>query len=483
MGPEFILSQIPGFTNLLNNNQHDQNDVNDVNEDKDKDEDKDEDKFVCTKYTKSDKNYRIIHYDKSVLSTDLIETFGLARSIIINSLGQVVCFSPPKSLPADMFIQSYPYPKSETSNIVAEEFIEGTMINVFWDPSLGINGSFEIATRNTVGADVGFYMPSYKANTNTNTNSSQKSKSKTKTFKSMFLEACEITKIDINLLNKDYCYSFVLQHPDNRIVVPFIVPSLYLVAVYKIVINVSVENACTPCLKHGNVNLSLIKSPSIGDLKVQMCKNKITVYPMNMEEVKSFGYWKLTDIKFPKIYTGWPSYSDLIDTYASPNTPYHVLGVVIHNLSTGMRCKIRNPIYEEVRQLRGNQPKSQFQYLTLRQQGKVCDFLKFYPEFKKEFSLFRDQMHLFTNNLYRNYISCYIKKEKPLIEFPVQYRTHMFKIHQQYINDLKPQSKYVTNTVVIEFMNKMPPAHQMHSLNYNIYQHDKDTQLTNKQLL
>ena len=45
------------------------------------------------------------------------------------------------------------------------------------------------------------------------------------------------------------------------------------------------------------------------------------------------------------------------------NTNYNTLGFVLINKVTGERAKIRNPVYEQVRQLRGNQPKLQFQYL------------------------------------------------------------------------------------------------------------------------
>jgi hypothetical protein len=121
-----------------------------------------------------------------------------------------------------------------------------------------------------------------------------------------------------------------------------------------------------------------------------------------------------------------------------------------------------------VRQLRGNQPKLQYQYLCLRREGKVGDFLKFYPEHKREFSGFRDQVHLFTNTLFKNYISCYIRKEKPLLEFPGQYRTHMFTIHQKYMNELKEKNLYVTNSVVIEYINNMHPSKLMFCLNFSM---------------
>jgi hypothetical protein len=188
------------------------------------------------------------------------------------------------------------------------------------------------------------------------------------------------------------------------------------------------------------------------------------VFISDLQENKD--YWQTTNIKFPEIYE-LNHYSELIDKYASMNTEYDKLGVVLYNKKTGHRTKIRNPVYEEVRHLRGNQSKMQFQYLTLRKAGKMNDFLKFFPENKREFSLFRDQVHLFTNTLFYNYISCYMKKEKQLKEFSAQYRTHMFNIHEKYKNELKPEKKFVTNKVVIEYVNNLQPQLLMHSLNYN----------------
>jgi hypothetical protein len=177
---------------------------------------------------------------------------------------------------------------------------------------------------------------------------------------------------------------------------------------------------------------------------------------------------------FPEIYK-YEKYSDLIDKYASMNTPYHIVGVVIFNKLTGERTKIRNPVYEQVRNLRGNQPKIQYQYLCLRKEGKVGDFLKFYPENKKEFSSFRDQIHLFTETLYSNYVSCYIKKEKPLKEFSEQYRTHMFNIHKMYLDDLREKKLFVTNSVVIKYVNEMHPSLLMYCLNFQMRKRNVDT--------
>jgi hypothetical protein len=75
---------------------------------------------------------------------------------------------------------------------------------------------------------------------------------------------------------------------------------------------------------------------------------------------------------------------------------------------------------------------------------------------------------VFTETLFLNYISCYIKKEKPLIEFSEEYRTHMFNIHKQYLNELKEKKLFVTNTVVINYVNNLHQSLLMHCLNYNM---------------
>jgi hypothetical protein len=183
--------------------------------------------------------------------------------------------------------------------------------------------------------------------------------------------------------------------------------------------------------------------------------------------------WSPTTIRFPQIYS-WKNYSELIETYASMNSHYDIMGVVLYNSVTGERAKIRNPLYEEVKYLRGNQPKLQYQYLCLRRENRVKEFLTYYPEYKPELSDFRNQVHLFTNTLYLNYVSCYIKKEIPLLEFPKQFRTHMFCLHQKYMNELREKQLYITNTTVIQYVNQLHPSLLMYCLNYHMRKRSVD---------
>ena len=370
-------------------------------------------------------HYTILRYNKSILNYDLVDTYGLVRSIIFDKNSKMVCFAPPKSMAAEFFIQKYP--DLNQSFIQVEEFIEGTMINVFWDETIGLSGAWEIATRNSVGANTSFYQ---------NPNPIQNNK----TFREMFLEAMNECKLTFDHLIKDYVYSFVLQHPENRIVVPFQKPNLYLVAIYH-------------------------------------CTNTM-VLPLDVNYLSQNSRLKDTLVQYPKQYQE-KSYGEIIRKYASMNTPYDIMGVVIHNYITGERSKIRNPVYEQVRQLKGNHAKLQYQYLSLRHQGKISEYLMFYPEHKKKFSMFRDDLHLFTKTLYENYVDCFIcknglehvnqrKEIKNIHNYPKQYQNHMMTLHQQFLNELREKKLKINYPYVINYVNEMHPSKLMFSMNYHL---------------
>jgi len=348
--------------------------------------------------------YNIVSYNKDVLTADAISTYGKYRSVIINDMGAVVGFAPPKSISAETFIATHPV---VCENLVAEEFVEGTMLNVFFNA-----GVWEVATKQTIGANVRFYTNNVD------------------TFYSMFLDAMQNIGLTLDMLDKKNSYSFVLQHPKNRIVVPFQNATLYLVAVYQITF---VEETNM----YNIVNVGV--TPELA-----LCVNT------------------------PAIYHGWRTYEDLIQEYASINTRYECLGFMMRNRLTGERTKIRNPVYERVRRLRGNQPKLMYHYLCLRKEGKVGEFLSYFPEHKSAFAMYRNQMHVFTQNIFQYYIQCYMKKANPLSEFPPQYRPHMFNLHRTYIDALKEQHQHITKAFVIAYVNTLHPSQQMYWLNHNI---------------
>ena len=368
-----------------------------------------------------DNVYKIIKYDKQYLTFDLVKSTGMFRSVIYKDK-KILVFAPPKSVAPDKFTTDYP-----PNECTAEEFVEGTMINLFFDETQGDEGQWEIATRSSVGAKMSYFTTGKPELQDT--------------FRHMFLEVCTNAGFDFDMLPRDNCYTFVFQHPRNRIVTPLVQKRLYLVAAHKI------DN-----------ELYSVTEVALDSLREHLAQ---------------------ASVYFPEVY-GFDTFDELKEKWASQNTDYKHVGVVMRH-SSGVRSKFRNPNYEMVRKLRGNQPKLQFRYLALRQQEKVKDYLKYYPEASKEFNVFREQMHGFTIQLHTNYVECHIHKSKPLAEFPYQFRTHMFNLHALYIEELRPAKKSVSRGVVINYINNLPPAKLMFSLNYSMRQHQQDERIVLEQ--
>ena len=369
-------------------------------------------KLSVKHWRQNDRNYKIIRYNKEYLLDELIKSSGLFRSVILNDENKIIVFSPPKSLNSDAFISA---DEKDVLNCRAEQYVEGTMINVFND-----HGEWEIATRSTVGGKITFFRVDGNITT----------------FRHMFLDACNYVNLDFDYLDKSLCYSFILQHPENRIVSPIVEKGIYLAKVYKI----------------DKYNVTEIDK-----------REQVRLIVANARNTEGR---PLPLIKLPLEYT-FKTFEELKEKYASMNTPYEDVGVMVY-ASNGDRTKFRNPNYEEIRLLRGNQPKLEYHYLSLRKTGKMEQYLKYFPEYKKKFLEFREKLHRFTKTLHQNYVSCYVKKEMPLKDFPSKYRSMMYNLHQFYLNELRETSQYVSNAVVIQFVNNLHPSQQMFLLNYNM---------------
>lgn len=145
-------------------------------------------------------DYNLYGYEKDANNT-------LYRSVIIDEpKNKMVCYSPPKSCP---------YFTTDTDlskGYHIEDFVEGTMINVFfcrhmnyWIPS----------TRRRIGAQTKFF------------NHCQTS------FLEMFYDAVQKLNISFEYVPLNLSFTFVLQHPDNKIVTAFPYPKLYLIDVFE----------------------------------------------------------------------------------------------------------------------------------------------------------------------------------------------------------------------------------------------------------
>ena len=50
----------------------------------------------------------------------------------------------------------------------------------------------------------------------------------------------------------------------------------------------------------------------------------------------------------------------------------------------------------------------------------------------------------------------------------------MYNIHQIYVNELKGEGRHISNSVVIDYVNKVHPSLQMYALNYDMRKRQVD---------
>jgi hypothetical protein len=374
-------------------------------------------------YYNANMGYTIMNYTKEFVCFDDYETTKYRSVIFSNPQNKLLCFSPPKSIKYDVFMEKYPL---IDDNIYANEIIEGVMINLFYDERIN---SWEIATKSAIGGN-------YKHKQCLITSFYNK-----KTFIELFFDALQcVSNVKpfsvrlnqnkvIELFPKNYNYVFVLQHPENKIILNIPIPKLYLVGVYEIVGNTAV-NIPPPIFEKWDIFLNI---------------NGIIHFPEQITE---------------------NTYDKIIAKYCSVYTNYVNPGIMLINLENGERTKIINPIYANRRKKDKQNPNMQYQYLCLNRIQKTDDFLKYHPVCKKQFKKFKTEYFDFICNIHRCYILKYVEGSN--INISPKYLQHVDKLHYNvYLPSLCRKKQNITKDIVKNYVNGIEPGELLYYLNYD----------------
>ena len=372
----------------------------------------------------------VLPHDKYTFDIDIDE--GMFRSVIASN-GKILSYSPSKSYGFELFKNMYNQTEKKEQkmeDLCVEEFIEGTMINVFYedydqlyDEQKGKKSKWIINTKSNIGAHNVYF-------TDGKIDKSQD------TFEKMFLDACANNDFELNDFNKKYNYTFVLQHPRNNIVCKILYPRLYLIDVY------SIENNCVTILnKTEHLNSLLNKHISL-NVKIPRRENLVVDNLDNFDENYYYNKWHNLDNNI-------------------------VMGVMIKHKNYSYRTTFRNPKYEYLKKLRGNQPKSEARYIELWKEDKLVDFLSYFTEYNDKFKDYKVKLLKLIYNVYNTYVSCFIHKLVKLEDVSYELKPHMYYLHNLYRNELKPNKKSMHISVVFNYFKNMPLSQIMYTMNYS----------------
>jgi hypothetical protein len=384
-------------------------------------------------------NYKILNYDPQFVCFDEGWEVTKYRSVIVDpETHHLLCVAPWGSMNTTEFDDSTLRFEETDTEYVADEMVEGTMINLFYDQRYQ---KWQIATRRNVGGDYWFYRTEY----NFNQDKMEPGEKKQQTFFQMWMDALghpgkQMDQVpEIQNLPKHYCYSFVMQHKDNHIVYNHTNSSITFVGAFELINHTSEGTMC-------------VHSPETNEWNEMPRVKYINTHSEAAHSI--FDTW--TQIKFPTIMYG-ETLEDLKTKFCSSTSPITPMGIMVTHILTGKHKSYDNPRYQYLRELRGNNPNLLYHFLSLWRIGKEDEFVEQFPVYANEFSRFSRLLYSFFVRIHQYYMQYYIAKNKTHIDkfyFVLIAQIH----HNLYLDKLKQLNKVVSLDAVKEYFRGMEPS-------------------------
>ena len=127
------------------------------------------------------------------------------------------------------------------------------------------------------------------------------------------------------------------------------------------------------------------------------------------------------------------------------------------------RYKVRNPAYNTVRLLRGNNASLDYTWLTLWQAGTLHTYLKAYPEEQARANALVDSWKKATADLFHYYEDIFKRHTMTMATAPPKYKSLLFRLHEQYKTTRVP----IGWAACKEFMNQRDIPLMLHVLRWD----------------
>jgi len=312
------------------------------------------------------------------------------RSVVWNKhTNRPVCVAPPKAMNTEV---------PTSSELSVEEFVEGVMVNGFVTDNPDMNWS----TRSSFGASTGFYGA--------------------KTFADMIQEAEAARnwgKGDLagTIRHENYSFgSFVLQHPDHRVVQKIEKPSLYL------------------------IHLGCVDQDG-----------RVTIADSPVDWPESLRDWAVKT--YPSLAEGETAARRLDTMIRTTDATWQ--GLVFRGTS-GDRWRLRSLSYRILRDLRGKESRIEDRFCRIRNQNMIRTYTQNWPEEQAKFLELEKRLRGLTSKIYTEYCAVHKEKSKVFLDVAIPLRTPIYQLHGIYLNNLRPKNLTLKMPIVIQYVNNLP---------------------------
>lgn len=345
--------------------------------------------------------YSVFNYDKEMLCYNDNKNRMHRLTILSFPENNILAFSPPKSLTYNTFVTKYPVIDNE---IAVTEYIEGIMVNLFYDTRSDMWKLATLDNVNIINTDGNDYV--------------------TCEFKRAFQHDNNLPLNDIIIfqyLPKDYSYTFSLKPLTTNLYKPVDRPEVYIISVHQ------------------------VKEDTVEYISPNEYENWSIFTDVN------------NTIQFPRRYDNIQQYSEI-----TKNNSYHfsddrLAGVIVKNTYTGEQCKIVMDNYEKYMKMMDVTPLNRYKYVCLLRINKITEYLTFFPRARNDFYKMKEIYNHLIGRIRSAYQDKYIKQNANFIED--KYVTIIYKIHHNvYLQSLNRNNNIVINCNIIkDYMKSMDP--------------------------
>jgi arsenate reductase-like glutaredoxin family protein len=342
-------------------------------------------------------NLFLIHNtDKS--NSDLTIVRECNGIILEKNTFKIVCYTFDKCIESNELND-----KIDIDNLYVENAIEGTLVRLFY-----YNNAWNICTKKCIDASKSKWISD-------------------KSFEQLFNEAMlKYNPLNVlQLINQNYCYSFIVVHPENNIIVKYTEPEIY---------HISTRNM-ESLLELNNINIGL---PNIERQKISKDN--------------------LNDI-----------YNAIQNDISLANEGM----IFIDNQCN--RHKIKNPYFIKVRSLWGNTNNRMMRYLELRKNIDLLkDYLSFFPYDQHLFASYELIIYNLANEILQVYVKKHIKKVENM-KIPYFFAKTIYKLHGNFI-----KNKIITDiNIVLLCLHELEPKNILYMLHHYNKNMEKNNNTTN----
>lgn len=237
-----------------------------------------------------------------------------------------------------------------------ENAIEGTLIRIYY-----YNNKWMISTKKCIDANKAFWMSK-------------------RSFLELFKD-CEkvINKniTEISDLNKNYCYSFIIVHPENNIVIKYADPAIF--------------------------HISTRDMETLKEVEQDIGINQIFKITLKNTDLNNFINHIITN----------------------NNTSYEGVVFIDDNFN---RWKLRTSIFNRAREVWGNTNNRLFRYMELRKDANLLnEYLTYFPMDIEMFNSYEYKIKTLANDILSNYINKHVTKT--IDKVPFYYSRIIYKLH------------------------------------------------------